>query len=56
MKKTPVQSDQCDIESYFMDGIWVVGYCIGKVIKLNYLLCKGIYEGCVSKKSYSFAK
>jgi hypothetical protein len=48
--KTPKQSEHCDIESNCMDGIWFVGYCIGKIIKLNYLLCKGIYYGCAEQK------
>ena len=36
-----------DIETTCMNAIWTVGFVIGKVIKLQYLLCKGIYEGCV---------
>jgi hypothetical protein len=37
-----------DIETTCMNGIWTVVFVIGKVIKLQYLLCKGIYEGCTS--------
>uniref|UniRef100_A0A6C0KJV5 Uncharacterized protein n=1 Tax=viral metagenome TaxID=1070528 RepID=A0A6C0KJV5_9ZZZZ len=49
--KTPTKADNCDIESTFMDGIWFVGYCIGKVIQMNYVLCKGIYAGCGKQTS-----
>jgi hypothetical protein len=41
-----------DIETTCMNAIWAVGFVIGKVIKLQYLLCKGIYEGCAGDYKY----
>lgn len=40
-KKTKVS----DIESSCMNIVWILGYAIGKVIKIQYQFCKGVYDG-----------
>lgn len=46
------KTKQPDMETTCMNAMWVVGFVIGKVIKLKYLLCKGIYEGCAGDYKY----
>ena len=34
------------IEYTYMTAIWAVGYVVGRTIKLQLLLYRGIYDGC----------